>query len=89
MSSGWQDGGGQTKPTTDDDESQVHGSPANPIAPAGKVCIYVAGADNAFNLAGYSVLFGAGASKYGFKLKWDASQAGDTFIDAAWAYTAP
>jgi hypothetical protein len=86
----WQDAGGQTQPTTTDtNPGCTGGTPANPIAPAGTVCIYVSGADHAFNLAGYSVLFGTGASKYGFKLKWDASQAGDTFVDATWAYKAP
>jgi hypothetical protein len=87
--SNWQNGGGQTQPTTTDTNVGCSGTPEDPIAPAGKVCIYVSGADHAFNLAGYSVLFGAGASKYGFKLKWDASQKGDTFVDATWAYTAP
>jgi hypothetical protein len=85
----WQNAGGQTPPTTDDDNPDCDGTPEDPTAPPGMVCIYVSGADHAFNLAGYSVLFGAGASKYGFKLKWDASQAGDTFVDATWAYTAP
>ena len=86
---GWQDAGGQTPPTTTDTNAGCTGTPNAPTAPAGKVCIYVSGADHAFNLAGDSVLFGTGASKYGFKLKWDASQAGDTFVDATWAYTAP
>ena len=86
---GWQDAGGQTPPTTTDTNAGCTGTPENPTAPGGKVCIYVSGADHAFNLAGYSVLFGTGASKYGFKLKWDASQAGDTFVDATWAYKAP
>lgn len=87
---GWQDAGGQTPPTTTDtNPAGCTGTPANPIAPAGTVCIYVSGADHAFNLAGDSVLFGTGASKYGFKLKWDASEAGDTFVDATWAYKAP
>jgi Collagen triple helix repeat (20 copies) len=85
----WQNAGGQTPPTTDDDNPECDGTPEDPTAPPGMVCIYVSGADHAFNLAGYSVLFGTGASKYGFKLKWDASQAGDTFVDATWAYTAP
>jgi hypothetical protein len=85
----WQNAGGQTAPTTTDTDPGCTGTPDNPTAPAGKVCIYVSGADHAFNLAGYSVLFGTGASKYGFKLKWDASQVGDTFVDATWAYTAP
>jgi hypothetical protein len=86
---GWQDAGGQTAPTTTDTNASCNGTPAAPTAPAGKVCIYVSGADHAFNLAGDSVLFGTGASPYGFKLKWDASQTGDTFVDATWAYTAP
>jgi hypothetical protein len=86
---GWQDGGGQTAPTTSDTDPGCTGTPANPTAPAGKVCIYVSGADHAFNLSGYSVLFGTGESPYGFKLKWDASTAGDTFVDATWAYRAP
>jgi hypothetical protein len=86
---GWQNAGGQTAPTTTDTDAGCTGNPANPTAPAGKVCIYVSGADHAFNLNGYSVLFGTGASPYGFKLKWDASTTGDTFVDATWAYTAP
>lgn len=86
---GWQNAGGQTTPTTTDTDVGCTGNPANPTAPAGKVCIYVSGADHAFNLNGYSVLFGTGASPYGFKLKWDASTIGDTFVDATWAYTAP
>jgi hypothetical protein len=86
---GWQDGGGQTTPTTTDTNAGCTGTPAAPTAPAGKVCIYVSGADHAFNLTGFSVLFGTGASPYGFKLKWDVSQVGDTFVDATWAYTAP
>ena len=86
---GWQNAGGQTAPTTTDTDVGCTGNPANPTAPAGKVCIYVSGADHAFNLNGYSVLFGTGASPYGFKLKWDASTTGDTFVDATWAYTAP
>ena len=86
---GWQNGGGQSAPTTTDTNAGCNGTPANPTAPAGEVCIYVSGADNAANLTGYSVLFGTGASRYGFKLKWDAGGAGDTFVDATWAYRAP
>jgi hypothetical protein len=86
---GWQNAGGQTQPTTTDTNAGCTGTPAAPTAPAGKVCIYVAGADHAFGLNGYSVRFGTEASPYGFKLKWDASTTGDTFVDATWAYTAP
>lgn len=87
---GWQSGDvGQVQPTTTDTNAGCTGSPANPTAPAGKVCIYVAGGDNAQDVNGYSVLPGTGASPYGFKLKWENPGTGDTFIDAVWAYTAP
>jgi hypothetical protein len=59
---GWQNPGGQTQPTTTNTNPGCTGTPENPTAPAGKVCIYVSGADHAFNLAGYSVLFATGAS---------------------------
>jgi hypothetical protein len=85
----WQGEAGQIAPTTADTNAGCTGTLDTPTAPAGKVCIYVSGADHASNLSGYSVRFGAEASKYGFKLKWDASALGDTFVDAVWAYTAP
>jgi hypothetical protein len=85
----WTGDGSQTTPTTTDTDPGCDGTLDTPTAPAGKVCIYVSGADHAFNLNGYSVRFGTEASKYGFKLKWDASTQGDTFVDAVWAYTAP
>lgn len=84
----WGDGGGQTKPTTTDGSSQCSGSLAEPTAPAGKVCVYVAGGDNATEVNGYSVVPGSGGSRFGFKLAWTAPGMGDTFIDAVWAYTA-
>jgi hypothetical protein len=40
----------------------------NPTAPAGKVCVYVAGGDNANDVNGYSIRPGTGASPYGFKV---------------------
>jgi hypothetical protein len=87
---GWTSGDvGQVQPTTTDTDAGCDGSPANPTAPAGKVCIYVAGGDNAEDVQGYSVLPGTGASPYGFKLKWTNTATGDTFIDAVWAYQAP
>jgi hypothetical protein len=85
----WRNGGGQTKPTTSDTNAGCTGTLASPTAPRGKVCIYVAGGDNAANVSGYSVRPGTGQSRYGFKLKWDAVQNGDTFIDAVWAYRYP
>ena len=87
---GWVNEGGQTAPTTSDTSPGCNGTPANPTAPPGKVCIYVAVADNALNLGGCSVLPGAGASPYGFKLLWDTPPAdSETLVDATWAYTAP
>jgi hypothetical protein len=85
----WQDGGGQTIPTTSDTNAGCSGTVAHPTAPRGKVCIYVAGGDNAANVSGYSVRPGTGESRLGFKLKWDAAHNGDTFIDAVWAYRYP
>jgi hypothetical protein len=79
--------------TADSDESAsaatCTGTLDLPTAPAGKVCIYVAGASNAVNVIGFSVRPGTGTSKYGFKLGWGSTAADDTFIDAVWAYTAP
>ena len=87
---GWQGSNGQLQPTSADSaDAACTGSVSSPSAPAGTVCIYVAGADNAVNLEGYSVAFGGGGSHYGFKLGWDAPGTGDTFVDAVWAYTAP
>jgi len=89
----WTDAGGQTAPVADSSESTsaatCTGSVTTPTAPAGKVCIYVAGGDNAGAVKGVSVLPGTGASKYGFKLVWASLNDEDTFIDAVWAYTAP
>jgi hypothetical protein len=87
---------GQTQPTLATSESGspalCTGSVANPTAPVGKVCIYIAGGDNAADVAGYSVVPGSGGSQYGFKLHWVSTGPGtanNTFIDAVWAYRAP
>jgi hypothetical protein len=85
----WVNGGGQTKPTTSDGPGPCTGTVAHPTAPAGDVCIYVAGGDNAANVSGYSIIPGSGGSRFGFKLAWDAIHNGDTFIDAVWAYRYP
>jgi hypothetical protein len=85
----WTNGGGQTIPTTSDTSPRCTGTLRFPTAPRGKVCIYIAGGDNAANVSGYSVRPGTSASRYGFKLKWDAVHDGDTFIDAVWAYRYP
>jgi hypothetical protein len=78
----------QTRPTTTDGSANCTGTLDEPTAPPGKVCIYVAGGDNATDVNGYSVRPGAGTSRFGFKLAWTAPDSGDTFIDAVWAYQA-
>lgn len=85
----WKSGDvGQTQPTTTD-TGPCTGTPRRPIAPEGKVCIYVEGGDNAIDVNGYSARPGVLGSRYGFKLSWTNAEPGDTFIDAIWVYNAP
>lgn len=85
----WRSGDtGQTQPTTTD-TGPCTGSVRRPTAPEGKVCIYVAGGDNATDVNGYSVRPGTLGSRFGFKLAWTNEEPGDTFIDATWAYGNP
>jgi hypothetical protein len=85
----WQGVDNQVKPDTTDVADGCNGTPEAPTAPAGKVCVYVSGADNATDLNGYSSTFGTTGTPYGFKLNWTSSATGDSFVDAVWAYTAP
>jgi len=89
----WTTSGGQTRPALDASESAsnaaCNGTANYPKAPPGKVCIYIAGGDNAVDVKGVSVMPGTGKSPYGFKIVWVAAGPEDTFIDATWAYTAP
>jgi hypothetical protein len=62
------------------------GSATNPTAPKGKVCIYLIGSDSATKIRGVTPVPGTGGSRFGFKLIWDATGNGDTFVDAVWAY---
>jgi hypothetical protein len=62
------------------------GTAANPTAPKGKVCVYLIGSGSAVNIRGVTPVPGTGGSRYGFKLIWDATGNGDTFVDAVWAY---
>ena len=41
------------------------------------------------NVSGVPIIPGSGASRFGFKLIWDAPNNGDSFIDAVWAYPYP
>lgn len=60
------------------------GTVAAPTAPPGHLCIYVQDSTNAAGLLGEGV-----GSDRGFKLKFQSAGAGDSFVDAVWAYTAP
>jgi hypothetical protein len=46
----------------------------------------VGGSGSATNIRGVTPVPGTGGSKLGFKLIWDATGNGDTFVDATWAY---
>jgi hypothetical protein len=78
----------QTQPTTTDTNAGCDGTLRRPTAPAGDVCIYVAGGDNAANVEGFSVRPGTARSRFGFKLAWDAPGTDDTFLEGVWAYRA-
>jgi hypothetical protein len=65
------------------------GSAAVPTAPVGKVCVYLIGSGGATNIRGVTPVPGTGGSRYGFKLIWDATGNGDTYVDAVWAYHFP
>lgn len=60
--------------------------PSNPKAPPGFVCVYVLVGQNAPNIHGVSNAPGNRGSRLGFKIVWDATATGDTYIDAVWAY---
>jgi hypothetical protein len=70
-----------------EDGFRCRGSVSNPLAPKGKVCVYLIGSGNATNIRGVTPVPGTGGSRFGFKLIWDANgNNGDTFVDAVWAY---
>jgi hypothetical protein len=67
-----------------DEQAACTGTVGAPTAPPGAVCIYLQDSTNAGGLVGEGV-----NSPQGFKLRFASSGAGDSFVDAAWAYTAP
>jgi hypothetical protein len=66
------------------EQAACTGTVAGPTAPPGQVCIYVQDWANAVSLLGEGV-----NSDQGFKLKFTSSDAGNSFVDAVWVYTAP
>jgi hypothetical protein len=74
----------------DADDHGCNGTWLEPTAPADTVCIYIANADNAFDIRGVSISPGSGGTKYGFKIVWSHGTDGeDSFVDAVWAYRRP
>lgn len=73
------------------------GSPENPTAPAGIVCIYPSMRLNAKAIVGYNLVNGFNGNTpspqnfgAGFGLGWEANgDIGDSLVEAVWAYTAP
>ncbi len=68
------------------------GLPSSPVATKGYVCVYVLGGENLGTVVGTGAIHGSSiapgtlASKLGFKIGWDPDNAGDTYVDAVWAY---
>jgi hypothetical protein len=83
---GFTSSGGIT-PTTADTNAGCSGSVTAPTAPAGKVCVYIAGGQNSAGIQGLGI--GTTGTPYGFKLSWDSQTSGRSFVEAVYAYTAP
>ena len=67
------------------------GSTAEPTAPAGVLCVYPSQANNPSLGADTHSVFLEGpndSGKWGFRVSWNATGAGDTFFFGTWAYTA-
>jgi hypothetical protein len=66
--------------------------PSNPTSAKGFVCVYVLGGTNLGTVIGTGAIHGSSiapgtlASKLGFKIGWNPDNAGDTYVDAVWAY---
>ena len=74
----------------DSSDHGCSGTWLEPTAPADKVCIYIANADNAVDIHGVSISPGPNGTKYGFKIVWSHAVDGeDSFVDAVWAYRRP
>jgi len=56
------------------------------LSPQRIVAIVMIAVLTATNIRGVTPVPGTGGSKFGFKLIWDATGNGDTFVDAVWAY---
>ena len=92
------DGGAPYSESSDEDTTLCPSTwangqlPSNPIASKGYVCVYVLGGTNFGTVIGTGAIHGVSiapgdlASKLGFKIDWDPNNAGDSYVDAVWAY---
>lgn len=71
--------------------SACQGSVSAPSASPGRVCIYPLYRANSVGVTGYafSPSSSPGAGRFGFSVGWATENAGDTYLEAVWAYTAP
>jgi hypothetical protein len=66
--------------------------PSSPKAAKGYVCVYVLGGTNFGTIIGTGAIHGSSiapgtlASTLGFKIGWNPDVAGDSYVDAVWAY---
>jgi hypothetical protein len=66
--------------------------PNSPKAAKGFVCVYVLGGKNFGTIVGTGAIHGSSiapgtlASTLGFKIGWNPDTAGDSYVDAVWAY---
>jgi hypothetical protein len=66
--------------------------PSSPSAAKGFVCVYVLGGANFGTIIGTGAIHGSSiapgtlASTLGFKIGWNPDTAGDSYVDAVWAY---
>lgn len=71
-----------------DGDLSCTGSPAAPTAPAGKVCLYLAGQQ--LNIEDFEGVAQPVGGDLGFQVRWHATSAVNTMRwTATWAYTAP
>ena len=66
--------------------------PSSPSAAKGFACVYVLGGANFGTIIGTGAIHGSSiapgtlASTLGFKIGWNPDTAGDSYVDAVWAY---
>lgn len=82
-----------TDAATSEEDATCQGSPTNPTAPAGKVCLYVGTTQSdtgVGSLRGFTTNIGGLVARQAFQIVWnDSGASADVYVDATWAYTAP